>query len=52
MLPIKNHKSLVVFYPKTEVAIDIFLCEDGHAQDRSLLGNVLKTVKENDLWVI
>ena len=44
-------KSLVVFDPKTEVAIDIFLCEDGHAQERSLLGNVLKTIQENDLWV-
>ncbi|MCK5871844.1 MAG: transposase [Methylococcales bacterium] len=44
-------KSLVVFDPKTEVAIDIFLCEDGHAQERSLLDDVLKTIKENDLWV-
>lgn len=44
-------KSLVVFDPKTEVAINIFLCEDGHAQERSLLADVLKTIQEKDLWV-
>jgi IS4 transposase len=44
-------KSLVVFDPQTEVAIDVFPCEDGHAQERSLLDKVLKTVKKNDLWV-
>jgi hypothetical protein len=41
----------VVFDPQTEIAIDVFPCEDGHAQERSLLDNVLKTVQENDLWV-
>ncbi len=44
-------KSLVVFDPQTEIAIDVFPCEDGHAQERSLLEAVLKTVKEKDLWV-
>jgi len=44
-------KSLVVFDPQTEVAIDVFPCEDGHAQERSLLDKVLKTVEKNDLWV-
>jgi len=29
----------------------VFPCEDGHAQDRSLLDDVLKTVKKDDLWV-
>jgi IS4 transposase len=44
-------KSLVVFDPQTEIAIDVFPCEDGHAQERSLLDDVLKTVMTNDLWV-
>ena len=44
-------KSLVVFDPQTEVATDVFPCEDGHAQERSLFNHVLKTVKKNDLWV-
>jgi len=44
-------KSLVVFDPQLELAIDVFPCEDGHAQERSLLGNVLKTIEKNDLWV-
>jgi IS4 transposase len=44
-------KSLVVFDPQTEIAIDVFPCEDGHAQERSLLEDVLKTVMANDLWV-
>lgn len=44
-------KSLVVFDPQTEIAIDVFTCEDGHAQERSLLDDVLKTVMANDLWV-
>lgn len=44
-------KSLVVFDPQTELATDVFPCEDGHAQERSLLDHVLKTVKKKDLWV-
>lgn len=44
-------KSLVVFDPELDLAIDIFLCEDGHAQERSLQDNVLQTVMPKDLWV-
>jgi len=44
-------KSLVVFDPQVEVAIDVFPCENGHAQERSLLPKVLKTVVKDDLWV-
>jgi len=44
-------KSLVVFDPQTEIATEVFPCEDGHAQERSLLNDVLKTVKKKDLWV-
>ena len=44
-------KSLVVFDPVIGIPIDVFLCEDGHAQERSLLYKVLLTVKKGDLWV-
>jgi Transposase DDE domain len=30
---------------------DVFPCEDGHAQERSLLGLVLETVQAHDLWI-
>jgi hypothetical protein len=31
--------------------IDVFPCEDGHAQERSLLKAVYPTVEINDAWV-
>jgi hypothetical protein len=31
--------------------IDVFPCEDGHAQERSLLKTVLSTIKPNDAWI-
>ena len=44
-------KSLVVYDPSLGMAIDVFPCEDGHAQERSLLGEVLSSVEPNDLWI-
>ncbi len=44
-------KSLVVLDPVLGLAIDIFPCEDGHAQERTLLSFVLKTVEAGDLWI-
>ena len=29
----------------------MFLTEDGHAQERSLLGDVLETVAQDELWI-
>ncbi len=43
--------ALVVFDPERMLAIDAILCEDGHAQERSLLDQVLETVAEKDLWI-
>jgi len=43
-------KSLVVFEQELGIISDVFPCEDGHAQERSLLYSVLVTIKENDLW--
>jgi IS4 transposase len=44
-------QALVVFDPALMLAIDVVLCEDGHAQERSLLDQVLETVAEKDLWI-
>jgi hypothetical protein len=44
-------KSLVVYEPAHGLVCDVFPCEDGHAQERSLLGLVLETVHPGDLWI-
>ncbi|WP_013321243.1 IS4 family transposase [Gloeothece verrucosa] len=44
-------QSLVVLDPVLMLAIDVFPIEDGHAQERSLLKEVLKTVEEDDVWI-
>ena len=44
-------QSLVVLDPSLMLAIDVFPCEDGHAQERSLLNRVLTTIEEEDVWV-
>ena len=41
----------VVLDPALGLATDIFPCEDGHAQERSLLPEVLETVEAGDLWI-
>ena len=45
-------KSLVIYDPALEMAVDVFPCEDGHAQERSLLHNVLKVVEKNDVFIM
>lgn len=44
-------QTLVVLDPALGLALDVFPCEDGHAQERSLLAPVLDTVAERDVWV-
>jgi len=45
-------QSLVVLDPSLMLAVvDIFPCEDGHAQERSLFDEVLPTVEEEDVWI-
>ena len=44
-------KSLVVFDPEFGIAIDVIPCEDGHAQERSLLSEIIGITDPNDLWV-
>lgn len=44
-------KSLVVYDPVLRLPIDVFPCEDGHAQERSLLKQVLLTIEPDDVWI-
>jgi IS4 transposase len=44
-------KSLVVYEPSRGVVSDVFPCEDGHAQERSLFAAILGTVQAGDLWI-
>jgi hypothetical protein len=44
-------KSLEVLDPHLRMVIDVFPCEDGHAQKRSLFESVLQTVKAGELWI-
>ena len=45
-------KALVVFDPRLGIAVDVFPCEDGHAQERSLLPAVAATIQADDLYVM
>lgn len=44
-------KSLVVLDPERMLALDVVLCEDGHAQERSLLEPVIQRARKRDLWI-
>src|SRR3954465_2153192 len=43
--------ALVVLDPQAMLVTDVFPCEDGHAQERSLLGQVLETIRSGEVWV-
>jgi IS4 transposase len=49
--PLPGH-CLVVLDPQARLMIDVFPCEDGHAQERTLLPALLETVMRNDLWIM
>ena len=44
-------QALVVLDPRLMLATEVVLCEDGHAQERSLLDQILALVAAKDLWV-
>lgn len=48
--PLPGH-SLVVLDPDLMLMVDVFPCEDGHAQERSVLPQVLPTVQPRDVWI-
>ena len=48
--PLPGH-ALVVLDQQRMLITDVFLSEDGHAQERRLIAEVLQHVKEDDLWI-
>lgn len=44
-------RALVVLDPATGLATHVFLTPDGHAQERSLLDEVLAVVQPDDVWI-
>jgi IS4 transposase len=44
-------KALVVFDQAQGLVRDVFLTEDGQAQERRLIGQVLETVERGELWI-
>jgi IS4 transposase len=44
-------KALVVLDPQAMLVTDVFPCEDGHAQERSLLDQVLETIRPDEVWI-
>ncbi len=48
--PLPGHAA-VVLDPQRMLAIDVFPCEDGHAQERTLLPEILQTVQRRDVWI-
>jgi hypothetical protein len=48
--PLPGHAA-VVLDPRLMLAIDVFPCEDGHAQERTLLPGILETVEARDVWI-
>ena len=44
-------QTLVVLDPQRELVVDVFPEEDGHAQERSLLPQVLERVQPNEVWI-
>lgn len=44
-------QALVVLDPRLMLVTDVVLCEDGHAQERSLLDRVLPLVDPKDVWI-
>jgi IS4 transposase len=43
--------ALVAYDPQWGMITDVIPCEDGHAQERALLGEVLPVVQPRDVWV-
>jgi hypothetical protein len=44
-------QTLVVLDPELGLVVEVVPCEDGHAQERALLGEVLTLVEPGDLWL-
>jgi IS4 transposase len=48
--PLPGHAAAVLD-PRLGLVIDVIPCEDGHAQERTLLPELLETVEPGDVWI-
>jgi IS4 transposase len=48
--PLPGHCA-VVLDPQAGLMSDVFPCEDGHAQERTLIPTILESVAARDLWI-
>jgi IS4 transposase len=48
--PLPGH-SIAVLDPAQQLVTQVFLCEDAHAQERSLLPELLETVQAGEVWI-
>lgn len=44
-------QSLVVYDPDLGMVLDVIPCEDGHTQERALMGPLLAAARPGDLWM-
>lgn len=44
-------KTLVVWDAERQMVHNVYCCEDGHAQERSILPEVLNDIQPNELWI-
>lgn len=44
-------QALVVYDPQWMMVTEVVPCEDGHAQERALLGEILPLVRAKDVWL-
>ena len=44
-------KSIAVLDPQLMLVTDIFLNQDGHAQERTMLPSILETIKAQQVWI-
>jgi IS4 transposase len=44
-------QALVVYDPQLDLMTHLIPCEDGHAQERSLLSQVLPLIQEGEVWI-
>lgn len=44
-------KVLAIYEPELDLVSDVFLTPDGHAQERSLIDDVVPSIQAHDLWI-
>lgn len=44
-------QSLVIYDPDLDMVVDLVPCEDGHAQERTLMASAQANAQDTDLWI-